>query len=385
MEQTHLATDRSLSVQQVAARLGVTPVTVYRHLRRGTLPHFRFGGTLRVLETDLDAFIQRGRRHGVSPIPPERANVPTANTLPQRSRAWAELVRPSSWTASLVPVLLGTAIAWKDGHLNPILVGLALVGATLLHAATNVINELFDVRQGVDAVESAGGSKMVAQARLLPGEVYKGGLLLFGMAVLVGAYLATVRGYYIVLVGTAAVLAGYFYTAPPFHYKYRALGVPVVLVMMGPLMVLGTYFVMTGTVTAQAVLASIPVGVLVASIFHAKDIRDVENDARAGSTTLATLMGQRSAGRLYTVMTFGCYAITVLLVALRTLPAWSLITLLALLVAMPASLHMERGTRPQGGPTLALAAIDTATVRHHLLFGVLLSIAFVLQRATSSW
>ncbi|MFQ5860038.1 MAG: UbiA family prenyltransferase [Dehalococcoidia bacterium] len=371
---------RSLSVPEVAARLGVAPVTVYRHLKRGTLPSFHFGGVVRVLEADLNAFITRQRQLGAESnqgqTPAELLPTPRGGL-----KAWAEIVRPFSWTASLIPVTLAGAIAWKDGAFSPLLFLLALLGALLLQAGTNVINELFDVRQGVDTPGSARASKVLVQDRLRPDDAYRGGLALFGAAMVVGAYLITVRGFYVVLIGLLAILIGYFYTASPIHFKYRGLGVPVVFVVMGPLMVVGTYFVLAGTVTLQAAIASLPVGILVATILHANDVRDVQDDAQAPFKTLSTLMGQRPAGRLYMLLLASAYLLVILLAGLSLLPLWTLLTLLTLPLAGAALYTMQRALRAGDEATAVLATIDVATAKVHLTFGLLLSLAFILQGA----
>src|SRR2546423_14829177 len=113
----------------------------------------------------------------------------------------------------------------------------------------------------------------------------------FVLALLMGIFLTLHRGWPIVLLGLIGFIGGYFYTAPPFQYKYRALGVPLVFLLMGPLMVVGAYYALTGRYSDQALLASLPVGFLVAAILHANDVRDVDDDARTGFKKLSTLVG----------------------------------------------------------------------------------------------
>ncbi len=362
--------------------LGVSEVTVYRHLRSGKLPSFRLGGSIRVLEADLEAFVEEGKRrsvekgrgHGLASL---------EMSFGQKMSAWFEITRPFSWTASVVPVLLGGAIAWNEGHwgsFDYFLFFFALLGALLLQIGTNVINELFDVRNEVDTLGSPRASVILLQGRLRQGEAYLGGMLIFGLATLIGAYFITIRWYPIFLIGAVGVLAGYFYTAPPLHLKYRAPGVPLVFFTMGPLMVLGTYYVMTGMFTLQAFVASLCVGILVAAILHSNDVRDVEDDRGAGFKTLSILIGQGAGGRLYTVMILSAYVLLLVLASLAILPLWSLVALLTAPLAVKAVVIMERGLRHG---TYYLTTIDRTSAQIHMFFGVLLSAGFVVQGAVS--
>src|SRR5207244_549931 len=95
--------------------------------------------------------------------------------------------------------------------------------------------------------------------------------------------------------GVAGLLGGWGYTAPPLQYKFRALGLPLVFLLMGPLMVVGGYYVVTGSFTWNAVAASIPVGLLVAAILHGNEWRDISDDARAGIVTFSIRVGRRIA------------------------------------------------------------------------------------------
>ncbi len=113
----------------------------------------------------------------------------------ERARAWLEIMRPFSLTASLVPVLVGGALAWRDGRFGVGLFLLVLLASVLLQAGTNTINELYDVRNGVDRPESPRASKVVVQGRLSQDRVYRGSLVIFGIVIAIGAYFVYLRGW----------------------------------------------------------------------------------------------------------------------------------------------------------------------------------------------
>jgi len=143
----------------------------------------------------------------------------------------------------------------------------------------------------------------------------------FALAVLVGLYLVWLRGPAIVALGLIGLLGGWGYTAPPLEYKNRALGVPLVFLLMGPLMVEGAYFAVSGTWSLTALVLSIPVGLLVAAILHGNDWRDIREDSRAGIATISTRLGQRWAHYGYVGLVLGAYIVLALSVIADILPA----------------------------------------------------------------
>lgn len=299
-------------------------------------------------------------------------------------RTWIEIGRPFSWTASIVPVCLGGAIAFRDDQFSLTIFVLALLASILLQAGTNVINEVFDVRSGVDTYDSPRASRTIVENRLDSSLAYRGGVIIFVAAALIGIYLIYERGYAILLIGIIAILIGYTYTAPPIQFKYRALGVPVVFWTMGPLMVLSAYYVLAQSLTWEAFLASIPVGFLVASILHANDVRDIEDDARAGFRTLALATGRNAGAILHLIMIGSSFAMVIVLAALAIFPIWALVTLIALPPTFQATLAMIRGgVGSKADPAKYLPRIDEATAKVHLLFGLLLSVSYVVSGFSS--
>src|SRR5437764_7048120 len=222
-----------------------------------------------------------------------------------KAAAWLEIGRPFSWTASVVPVLVGSALAWHDGAFSLPLFLLVLLASIALQAGTNVINELYDVKNHVDTLESPRASRALVEGRLTEREALWGGLALFGFVGVVGLGLVALRGLPMLALGVVGMLGGYFYTAPPFQYKYRALGVPLVFLLMGPLMVVGAFFAVTGDWSFQALVVSVPVGLLVAAILDGNEWRDISEDTRAGISTLSARIGREYAHYVYVALVLG--------------------------------------------------------------------------------
>jgi 1,4-dihydroxy-2-naphthoate octaprenyltransferase len=300
--------------------------------------------------------------------------------LPERARRRAsavwEILRPFAYTASIIPVLAGGALAAIDGRFGWLPFLAALAGAVLLHSGTNIVNEIYDVRQGIDTITSPRASHAIVKGRLTERAAFVAAAVAFGLAVVVGLYLVLLRGPAIVVLGLLGLIGGYGYTAPPLQYKYRALGVPLVFLLMGPLMVAGTYFAVTGTWTVQAFVLSVPVGLLVAAILHGNEWRDIGEDTRAGIVTLSSRIGRDWAHYGYVALVLGAYISLGLAVAFGLLPPATLVAILSLPFLAQVVRSAELGAT---GQARAIAMIDLQTARLHLAFGALLVLGILLS------
>jgi 1,4-dihydroxy-2-naphthoate octaprenyltransferase len=198
----------------------------------------------------------------------------------------------------------------------------------------------------------------------------------FALAVLVGVYLLVLRGPAIAVLGVLGLVGGWGYTAPPLRYKYRALGVPLVFLLMGPLMVVGSYFAVTGTWSVEALILSVPVGLLVAAILHGNEWRDIGEDTRAGIVTLSSRLGREWAHYGYVALVLGAYITLGLSVAFGLLPAGLLLAILSLPFLAQVVRSAELGA---SGQARAIAMIDLQTARLHLAFGALLVLGILLS------
>ena len=286
-----------------------------------------------------------------------------------------EITRPFSFTASLLPITAAGAFAWSQGtaDLWPWLA--ALLGGLALHAGTNVINEIYDVRHGIDSITSPRASHAIVRGGVSERGAFAIAYTLFAIAVLTGVYLTLVRGPLILVIGVVGLIGGYFYTAPPFHYKYRALGVPLVFLQMGVLMTVGAYFAATGGFDWRLLALSAPIGLLVAAILHGNEWRDMAEDTRLGFNTLSARVGKVSAFRGYVGLVMGTYMVLAIAVIAGWLPTP---TLLAILSLPAAVLLIQAADRGRSGSLGEIKMIDLATARLHALFGVLMILGIVV-------
>src|SRR3954452_1770464 len=296
--------------------------------------------------------------------------------LRRRAAGVWEILRPFAYTASVIPVLAGAALAWVDGRWEWLPFLAALAGGILLHSGTNIVNEIYDVRQGIDTITSPRASHALVKGRLTERSAFVAALVAFGLAITVGLYLVLLRGPAIVVLGLLGLVGGYGYTAPPLQYKYRALGVPLVFLLMGPLMVVGSYFAITGSWSLSALVLSIPVGLLVAAILHGNEWRDISEDTRAGIVTLSSRLGKEWAHYGYVALILGAYITLGLAVAFRLLPPATLLAILSLPFLAQVMRSAELGAT---GQARAIAMIDLQTARLHLAFGALLVLGVLLS------
>lgn len=289
-----------------------------------------------------------------------------------------EVTRPFSFAASLVPVALGGAYAWTNGRFDGGPFVAALIAGLALHAGTNVINEIYDVRHGIDSITSPRASHAIVNGRVSERRAFTIAASGFAIAIALGLYLVAVRGPLMLGLGALGVVGGYFYTAPPFQYKYRALGVPLVFLQMGVLMTVGGYFAASGRFDWRVLVLSIPAGLLVAAILHGNEWRDISEDLRLGFTTLSGELGKRAAYLIYVGLVLGAYLMLAVAVMVHIAPTLTLLAMLSLPAAWWVLQAAERG---YSGSTGDINTIDRMTARVHIVFSSL----FLFGIAGSSW
>ena len=311
---------------------------------------------------------------GVGSLADDRRLGPIEAARRRVTATW-EILRPFAYTASVIPVVAGGALAALDGAFVWLPFLAALAGAVLLHSGTNIVNEVYDVRQGIDTIVSPRASHAIVKGRMSERAAFTTAGLAFALAIAIGVYLIALRGPAIAVLGLAGLIGGWGYTAPPLQLKYRALGVPLVFVLMGPLMVVGGYFAVTGSWSPAAVILSIPVGLLVAAILHGNEWRDINEDTRAGIVTLSSRVGREWAHYGYVALVLGAYITLGLAVAFGLLPPPTLLAIVSLPFLAQVVRSAELGAT---GQARAIAMIDLQTARLHLAFGAFLVIGLLL-------
>ena len=301
-----------------------------------------------------------------------------------RLKIWLLELRAPFFTATILPVLLGTAAAYWERveiHLSYFL--LALVGAVSLHGGTNVLNDYFDYRSGNDLLYREqknppfdGGSPFLIQGILRPEAVYRGGILLLGVGAAIGLLLAYQRGWPILILGLLGVFSSYFYVEPRLNLAGRGLGEFAVGLCFGPLSVWGAYFVQAQRFAASPLIASLPLGLLIANVLFLNQFPDLEADRDVGKTHWVVRLGREKAFRVFLFSSLSVYLLIAGGAAVALLPPLSLLALLTL----PLSLRVLRLVKRYYSDSPRLRPAQALTILNHLLTGLLLCLAYLAGR-----
>ena len=286
---------------------------------------------------------------------------------------WIHAARPKILPAAAAPVVVGAAVAAFEGVFQLLPVLAALVGALLIQVGTNLANDVFDFKKGADTSERLGPTRVTQAGLLSPEQVMKGMWLTFGAAILSGIYLVVVGGWPIVAIGVLSIVAGIAYTGGPYPLGYNGLGDLFVFVFFGLVAVGGTYFVQAKTLSVLAIWSAIPMGLLATAILVVNNLRDIETDTKAGKRTLAVRFGRSAAQLQYIAMISLSYLTVLLMLILGLAPLWILLTVLALLRAIPLIGLITR----EKGPVLNKALAGTG--RLELEFALLFSVGMLIS------
>jgi len=211
-------------------------------------------------------------------------------------QAWIQASRPPFYIATLIPLTLGWVVAGQTGSWHPWRFALINLAAFMVHLATNLANDYFDHFQGADAGASIGGSRVIQEHKITPETLKRVIILLYAGAFLVACHMMNAYQVW----GLAPILlfsflSSLFYVAPPVRYGYHGLGEVFVGVNMGPIMVVGTCWVIAGRPDWSAFYLSLPIGLMVASILYYQSIPDIDSDRSIGKRTLAVRLGKEKA------------------------------------------------------------------------------------------
>jgi 1,4-dihydroxy-2-naphthoate octaprenyltransferase len=250
-----------------------------------------------------------------------------ANERPNAARIWISAARPRTLPAAIAPVLVGSALALRNQTFAAAPAAACLAFGLLVQIGTNFANDYCDFLKGADSAARVGPRRAVAAGWVAPSAMRAAALATFAAAFLVGLSLLGRGGWPLLVVGVASIASGLAYTAGPFPLAYVGLGDVFVFFFFGPVAVAATVYVQSGRIDADALLASIPIGLLAANILLVNNYRDSETDRKARKRTLVVRFGRRFARIQYAV----CLAVALLVPVLfwaRGFGPWILLPVL---------------------------------------------------------
>lgn len=289
-------------------------------------------------------------------------------------RHWVLASRPATLTAAVVPVMVGTALAWRDDRFHGAAAGLALIGALLIQLGTNYANDLHDFLKGTDDEQRLGPTRAVQAGLISIAAMRRAMIMTFALAFLVGLLLVWRAGWPIAMLGIVSILSGWAYTGGPYPLGYHGLGDVFVFLFFGLAAVVGTYFVQALEAPLVAWFFAVPVGASCTAIIVVNNLRDREGDERSGKRTLAVRLGPIWTRRQFAVL---------LVVALLASPLWMLMTsgslvLLAPLLLSPLAWRLVRALQVTEGA--GLNPLLAGTAKFHLILGLAMSLVLVISR-----
>jgi 1,4-dihydroxy-2-naphthoate octaprenyltransferase len=279
----------------------------------------------------------------------------------------------------VLPCFLGGAIAYHDGVLNLPLLALTVVGLFFGNVGANFTNDYYDYKSGVDALDKGRqfkqGSEVLLKSGLSFNVVRQSLFASLAVTAAVGIYLVAAVDWRILVFALAGIFIAYFYTAPPLKLGYRGLGELASGFGSGPLPVIGTYFVLAREISATAIAASIPVGILVASILYIGNVPDAEADRKVGKKTISVRFGRGAVRYLGPILYSATYLMIVVNILACLLPIWTIISLLPI----PFVIKLLRITSGNYNDIPRYAPAIMMTVKVFAYTTLLIAVGFVVS------
>jgi len=299
-------------------------------------------------------------------------------------RTWAgfwQISDPKIWIASTIPMAVGAAIAYT--HLGSFRWSWFLVGAAaiyLLEIGKNAINEYIDYNSGVDRFVSAdkrtpfsGGKKTIIDGKLTLQENLAIGIVTILTGSLLGLYIVVAREFSVLWIGLAGVFFALFYSLPPFKFSYRGMGELVVGFTFGPLITMGTFLVQTHTISIEVILASIPLGFIIANVLWINQYPDYEADLKGGKMNGVVRLGKKKGVAVFALLFALAYLFLIILAVFSKNPLW-----LLSLLSLPLAIRAVEVARLQFNNISELIEANAKTIQIYQITGITMIIAALL-------
>lgn len=298
---------------------------------------------------------------------------------PPISNVWWRMMRPHTLTASFVPVFIGSAMALFEQQLNVLLFLAMMIASILIQAATNMFNEYYDYKRGLDTEQSVGIGGTIVRDGVAPHVVRNLAFLFYAISVAIGVYICIASSWWVAVAGALSMLVGYLYNAGPLPIASTPFGELFAGFFMGPVIIMITYYIQTGSLSLNCFLISISVGLLIGAINLSNNIRDLDGDKEHGRRTLAILLGRLKAVRLLAVIFAVAFFLMIVFVILQIVTPWALLVLLSIPKgAQAVRLFIGKTEAYEMMPAMK------STAQLNTFFGMLLTIGLIIGYFTST-
>lgn len=349
----------------------------------------RFAADIRITPTWRD-----GTQIGYCGVTTPRPDVLVEEAMPDigfapRLFRWVVITRAPFLTAAIVPILIGAAWVVASGRVDALpwsLFILTLLGGISLHVAANTFNDYFDWRSGTDPANNeyfqplSGGSRSIELGLITEQQLFRVAMGALLVSIAVGVTLLFTSGPALILFGLVGAFSAFFYTAPPLRLAARkGIGELLVGLNFGPLMVAGTIYALTGSVTWADFFVGLPVGLLITAVLWINQFPDMASDRATGKYNLVVVLGKARARWGYAGLVMGAFVLVIAGVMAGILPFGVLLALLALPIGIWTTLHLFRSYRDR-----ELIRANSGTIVLHLLTGILMAVGLVFAQQIGS-
>ena len=291
-------------------------------------------------------------------------------------KEWFAATRYWSFPVSTMPLVVTFAYLFAKGMIPNgwipwVVLILSLLGVVLLHAAGNLLSDWFDYRSGVDNKEAFAVPNLVF-GKFQPKEYLVFSIILFAVGSLLGLGVVAMSGLGVLVVGIIAVALTALYS----FLKYHALGDLNIFIVFGVLTVIGLAYAVTTTWCWDALVLSVPIGIITVSVLHANNTLDIPTDRAAGIRTFAMVIGERASVVLYC-----CYMVLPFLCVIAAVIAGLLppLALMCLLAGIKAYGNFKQAASYPTVGREAMKMLDFHSSQLQLLFSLLLAVGLIIS------
>lgn len=290
-------------------------------------------------------------------------------------KKYVSLTRPPTLTASFIPILVGSSAALLYGDVRIGIFILMLIATLLIQSATNMFNEYFDFKRGLDSKESVGIAGAIVRNGMSPRQVYVIAIAFYIIAALIGVYITVESSIIVLVVGILGMAVGYFYTGGPVPISWTPFGEIFAGLFMGTILIVLTFYIHLGEINSFIIIISIPVAITIGLLNMANNIRDRVKDKRSGRRTYVILVGKQNAIYTAAIALVIGYLIVVYTATIHgDGGVFLLLPLLSIPVATNTLRLLQRGNKPK-----ELIPAMASMGKLNTVFGLLLTVGLLLH------
>lgn len=293
-------------------------------------------------------------------------------------KKYLSLTRPHTLTAGFVPVFVGTFSVLLFSSIRWDMFFAMLIATVLIQSATNMFNEYYDFKKGLDDRSSVGIAGAIVRNGMSPRAVMGIAVAFYIIAAIIGLYIAFNSSLWILVIGAVSMAVGYLYTGGPHPISWTPFGEVFSGIFMGTIIIMITFYIHTGTLHYFPLLISIPVTITIGLINMANNIRDREQDRQSGRKTFVILVGKKMAVFTSAALIFFCYAF---LIWMGVFTTFGSLFLLLPLASIPIGYNTVKLWR-QGHTPQELIPAMASMGKLNTVFGMLLSVGLLLYGLT---